>query len=376
MSADSLPNERVWDFKSAAYLAATGVGGRDPKIKFLFKVRFVINPDVRATIALLPDGQGIADKLDRNLTYIIKSIDMPKYKFNYEQFNYYNFRTKTLKKIEHEPLNFVFYDDIANSALDFVNTYIQLLSPIHRHAWTTGSDLENLGIQPRFEDQVTPTSAQRSVLGANGNAKHILDEIVIEQIYLDRSPTGAGNPQEAIKTNTFVFKNPRLESFDIDANDYEEGAAPHMINCTFDFDALHIITDDTVELNDSNGLMEANDILSAGSNMPRYSRTTQTTAGAGAGGAMLGSMMTDQARPLQAINNILSRGAGLSAGGAAGLLPNAGSLLTNLANRSPLANVVPPGIARNVQTIRSAISDRSIGGVVTGQIRSKLGGFI
>lgn len=369
LSPDTVELNRTWDSTRYASTMASGRGGFDPKIKFLFRVTFAINPDVRESARELLAS--ILDKIDRNLTYIIKSIDMPKYKFLYDEYNYYNFRTKMLKKIEHEPLSFVFYDDIGNSGLDFINTYLQLLSPIHRNSWTTNSPLENLGLQPNFEDMLAQSSAQRSVLGTTGNAKHILDQIIIDQYYLDRSDPNVSDARQAIKMNTFIFKNPRLESFDIDGNDYEEGQTPHMINCTFDFDALFIETTKPGEGTDGTGLMEAYDILSGAGESPRNSGSIVNSAGGGGRSTSpYDAVISNQSRTQFAVDNILNRPS-FSSGGAQGLLQNAGSILNTLSSRRPLSNVVSSGITRALPPI---VSDPAIGGLVLGQIRSRIGG--
>lgn len=368
LSPDAAPGNREWNSTRYAATMASGRGGFDPKIKFLFRVSFVFNPSVRETAKRL--SSNIYEIVDRNLPFTIKTIDMPKYKFLYDEYNYYNFRTKMLKKIEHEPLSFSMYNDIANNSLDFINAYLQLLSPIHRHQWSANSDLENSGIQPDFEDFQTPTSAQRSVLGSDGNAKNILDEIRIDQYYLDRSDPNQKDPRKAIKMNTFIFKNPRLESFDVDGNDYEEGSTPHMISCTFDFDALHIDTSKQGEGTDGAGLMEAHDILAGSTDVPRHSRTVDNSAG---GGGRFSSphetTISNQGRQtVPLLNGLLNRPSSI-AGGAFGLLPNAGSILNVLQSRRPIGNIISPGISR---AVGSVISDQAIGGIVIGQIRSQI----
>ncbi len=370
LSPDTAQGARVWDITKYAATIAAGQDGYDPKIKFMFEVEFVFNPAVRSMAQDI--SPGILDIVDRNVRYTIKTIDMPKYKFVYDEFNYYNFRTKMLKKIEHEPVSFSMYDDIGNNTMKFISAYLGLLSPIHRHRWTPNSDLENMGIQPNFSDTQTPTSAQRSVLGLDGNAKNILDEIRIKQIYLNRSNPALKDARQAIMMNTFIFKNPRLESFDVDGNDYEEGSTPRMINCTFDFDALHIVTSEQAEGNDGAGLMEATSAMAGSTDVPKNSRTVQNSAGGGGKStSQYDSTISTQGRqtiPLQ--NGLLARA--INAGGAQGLKANSGSILSVLQNRRPMGNVIAPGISRAAQSV---VSDQAIGGVVTGQIRPRLGGI-
>lgn len=255
-----------WNVSRYAASMASGAGGYDPKTKFLFKVRFDFHEAAKNIAATL--GLDVEHSLDRNLTYVVKQIDMPKYTLDYEEINMYNFRTKVLTRIKHEPLSFTFYDDVANNAIKFMNVYLQVLQPLARTDWSTGANLENHGFA--FADKIGGLdSAMRAAIKTlNGlESKDVLRSLKIEQYYLNRGDsthlTGK-DIRQSIHVNVFTFTNPRITSFSLQDQDHESGATPNMMECQFDFDALHMRTGvvaETLERSET-GLMEINDILS------------------------------------------------------------------------------------------------------------------
>jgi len=255
-----------WDVTPYAATMASGAGGFDPKTKFLFKVRFEFNDAAKRIAASL--GLDTEHSLDRNLTYVVKQIDMPKYELEYEEVNMYNFRTKILKRINHQALSFVFYDDVANNAIKFMNVYLQILQPLARQNWSTGTPLEDFGFAFADNLQGIDTSMRAAIKTVDGReAKDILRALTIEQYYLNRGESANLKGQQirqSIYVNTFTFTNPRISGFTLQDQDHESGGAPNMMDCQFDFDALFmktgIIADD-LERSET-GLMELNDILS------------------------------------------------------------------------------------------------------------------
>lgn len=208
-----LGNRNVWQSpKYAADLIAYA-----PKSRFIFKVKFYFNP---------PYGH-----INKEFMYVVKSIDKPKVTFEYEDINMYNFRTKVLKSIRHEPLQMQFHDDIQNKVLDFFNTYRTAHSPISSTSSEQSSQYENMGMEFYEGGAQGVSSASMGIL-ENGQ-KSILNRIEILQIY------GHGT-----RVNTFVFNNPRIENFDFDNLDHELSEGNALV-VSFNYDSLYIKDDVT-----------------------------------------------------------------------------------------------------------------------------------
>ncbi len=225
----------TWDAaRGAAQLTSNRLGGSaiwSPRLKFLFKVTFRFNPAIIQYAQLL----GIdVSQLQRELTFVIKQVDLPKVDYEYEEVNMYNFKTKVLKSISHKELNFIFYDDMKNNALDFMNLMRMIYIPISRREFENGIRLEDYGFA-FSNDPSSINTATRANLPGNINSP--LTQMIIHQYYVDRSGT---NEAALVKVNDFVFTNPRITSLDASDQDHENGGTPNMVAGTFDYDALYI----------------------------------------------------------------------------------------------------------------------------------------
>ena len=360
----------VFDTNNYAAQIALGSHGFDPKSKFLFRVTIQFDPKAAEQASSL--GVDANSLLRRNLSFIIKSIDMPKYEFEYEEFNYYNFRTKILKRIKHTPLNFKMYDDVANTAIKFLRVYLEILQPVTRRTWDTGTSLEGNGFA--FDPAMRGIdTSHRAAIGINGDAKNILSAIVIDQFYLDRSFRN-GPANRAIRVNTFTFTNPRLDSFDIDDHDFENGSDPHLVSCTFDYDTLNIVEGKYAEDEDASAYEELDINVGGGSSggLRAYGRGPELAAGGGGNSlSPFTSIIANQGgRMVQtAITNALYKsGMGKVAGGAlSGAISNiAGALGTSAARTLSIAG---KGIASGIFAPKAPpVSDGTSGGRVTGRV--------
>jgi hypothetical protein len=276
----SRPSE--WTSTQYAAAIASGAGGFDPKLKFLFKVVFKLNPGI---IDELTTTFGITNinQFTSDLTFVVKSIELPKYRFDYEEVNYYNFRTQILKRIMHEDLDFTMYDSTGNQALNFLNAYLQLLMPSSRQPFTTNFSLWDHG----FAFSPSPTqgidSGARTELGNNGNQINIFDQIIIDQYYLSRDPSAnlrGPNIIQAVKANSFIFTNPKLTHFSLGEQDSEEGNQPQMIRCGITYDTLYMKTGQSGVVVNNSGPVMAQDIL-AGNSQASYSNASNIIGGGG-----------------------------------------------------------------------------------------------
>lgn len=246
--AETSEANTVGTWSETYYASALTRASQDtPRLKFLFKVTFRFDPDVLIYLGGLIGKD--PNTLQRELTFTIRQIDKPKFDFEYEEVNMYNFRTKVLKRITHRDINVSMYDDTGNKSLDFLNMYLQALSPITRtNIVTNRQTLGDSGFT--FANGNTqPDTAYRGVLpapdeGATGRpAPHNpLISITIHQVYQNWGRDAPQNPQQQVRVNNFVFTNPRITNFDLEDMDHEQGGTPHVYTFTFDFDALHIET--------------------------------------------------------------------------------------------------------------------------------------
>lgn len=213
-SVDSIsdPSRGMYDYSYAEDLIPFA-----PKYKFLFKVAFYFDTNY-------------IDVQNKEFVYLVKNIDKPKVDFEYEEVNMYNYRTKVLKTVKNQVLSLEFIDDIDNKVMDFFNAYRMAYSPLASLPPSYRGLYEKAGMN--FTD--------RKLLSANsgqlkGVSHTMLRGITVCQIF------GHGT-----RANYFHFTNPKIEAFDFDNMDFEDGSTGNNMNVSFTYDSLYITTQDNL----------------------------------------------------------------------------------------------------------------------------------
>lgn len=92
------------DWQHAARLYVDDTYRLAPKPKFLFYAVFNIADEALSTEAFREQNR-------RELNYLVKKMDLPRYTLNTENLNQYNRKTMTYTKIQYDPVNITFHDD-------------------------------------------------------------------------------------------------------------------------------------------------------------------------------------------------------------------------------------------------------------------------
>lgn len=177
---------------------------RQPKLKFLFKVRFV----------------GFTT---REFYYFVHSIDKPKVNFVHTDVNYYNFRTKVLTHVTFDPITVSFWDEIGNSVNEFFKFYLQNRSGQGSGGWGTNY---GFGLSSSSKPYERTSAYPNAPYGYSAG-----QQIIVEQIFANGS-----------NTNRFIFINPRIETLQFDNLDMSDSSPGSSLTCTFNYDALSVQT--------------------------------------------------------------------------------------------------------------------------------------
>lgn len=234
-------NDGSWYSSSYAAALAGGTNYR-PKLKFLFKVEFIFTEQ-----AMKDFPETFRDNNRNDFTFMIKSVDRPKFDFEYEDdVNMYNFRTKVLKKIRHRDLSMVFYDDTGNRVFNFFRTLMMLHSPITDRQRSRDNTMDppqksnqvltqanGMAFSSPSSNFLSDTAHRGSIDSAYGNS---IECIRVKQIFVDPS----ADLQAATKMVTFDFINPRVVSFDLDELSHEANEA-NQLTMTFDYDWMEMV---------------------------------------------------------------------------------------------------------------------------------------
>lgn len=219
---------------------------RAPKHKFMFVAEFVLEP---------PFDQLFSPQEAEDLAFVVKRSGRPNITYDYEEVNFYNFRTKVAKRIEYQPVTMSFYDDKRSGALSFLNKYMRIISPLSSQGASTElyKLFEESGMS--FDDISRWTGStggyyqvDRNLRRAQGPgsgftvperqpgigefpATTIIQSIRLYHIY----DGGAYLDQ-------YTFAKPKITEFQLDDLDMTQTGDGNEIAFTFSYDALDIQT--------------------------------------------------------------------------------------------------------------------------------------
>lgn len=92
------------DWQHAARLYVDDVYRLAPKTKFMYYAVFNFNEEALGNTAF-------RDQNRKEINFLVKKMDLPKYTLNVENLNQYNRKTTTYTRITYEPINITFHDD-------------------------------------------------------------------------------------------------------------------------------------------------------------------------------------------------------------------------------------------------------------------------
>lgn len=223
-----------------------------PKQKFLFLMQIKF----KGTFSTI---------FPKTFTFLIKKADRPRIKIEHEEINMYNFRTRFAKFVVHDPISLEFYDAIDKSTLNFFLTYMKVISPTIRSAFTSGStalsEIESSGMNfdsgyltnpneaPTGSHQWSGSMNTAALTGATDvlpdEQTSIIEEIAIFHIY-----------QFGLFADVYHYMNPRITDFGLDDLDMANGTVGNSMTLSFMYDAFNMglgkyTTEILADLNDA-----------------------------------------------------------------------------------------------------------------------------
>lgn len=294
----------VWDTtRYAAALVRPDQVEFNPKLKFLFKVSFKFDPYLVDAARQL--GYDLS-WLEQTVPFTIRHIDRPKFDYEYEEVNMYNFRTKVLKSIRHREVSFTLFDDVGNNVLNFINLYRKLQQPITRTNQSPSARHEDYGFQ--FDQSLSSLdTAFRGVLP--GDRKNILEKMTIHQLYVERGNQN-GVPASWVKSIDYVFMNPRFTNIDLDDMDHENGGSFNLITIASDFDSMYMDSPRTFKQSIAPSFPTGD--------IPADGMGTETNAQGRGGNPFIDIIVNQASRGVQqSVSNLINRSLSTTPGGAA-----------------------------------------------------------
>jgi len=219
--------QNLRDYTHASKVFTTNSFELKPRYKFLFHVSFTINTQ---EIPALKGALGIDDIT--NLSYVVKTVDLPKYTVQNETLNQYNRKRVVQTKINYEPVTLTFHDDggdvVRNLWYNYYSYYYK--------------DPSQQYLAPNNQNGSMGASANRQA-GFGYNARDIYSQNrqvndwgYIGESFMDGNTstlTNSGKPpffrdiriygMDQRKTAEYVLINPIITNWSHDQYDYAQG---------------------------------------------------------------------------------------------------------------------------------------------------------
>lgn len=282
---------------------------RAPKHKFLFVVSFVFNP-----------GYEELTTVANEMAFVVKKSTRPNIRFQTEDVNYYNFRSKYVTKTEFEDMSMTFHDDMQNMALTFYNAYRNSISPITNMGSglngilspeTRGMEFGQLGAEKvssvNMSNITSPYAASSGPLLNNNNT--IIRAIRMFHVY-----------DGGRYMNVFTFHNPRITEMVLDDVDMADSAG-NEVSLKFAYDSVYIETG--LNANDTSFTTGTTFLPSSSTGAMYPLRYNETP------GAMSAAIKAQQPYGAQGATAACDAMGGINTGSAGGLISSAQDALKN-----------------------------------------------
>lgn len=217
-------NDYLRDYTHASKTFRTNGYANAPRFKFLFHVYFNINTQEIPSI-----GPLFNDNETSTIGILVKTIDLPKFKFDTETLNQYNRKRVVQKKIEYQPVNITMHDDqndlIRRMWYSYYSYYYK--DPSQKYQSISNSEGTN-GNSATLSNGFSYNS--RDIYS---NSRQVNDWGFVGESYNDGTNNPGGKPaffkditifgMNQHKYASYVLINPIITDWDHDTYDYSQG---------------------------------------------------------------------------------------------------------------------------------------------------------
>lgn len=235
-AADSLR-----DYRHASKTFTTNAYELKPRFKFLFHVSFTLNT---AEIPALSQLAGVNEIT--SLSYLVKTVDLPKYTIATETLNQYNRKRVVQTKINYDPVTITFHDDGGDNSRNlWYNYYSYYYKDPSQNYLAANSQNGSMGASANMQK------------GFGYNNRDIYNDTRIGDVndwgyvgesYSDGTSSASGKPpffkdiriygMDQHKTAEYVLINPLISNFSHDQYNYSEGAGVMQNSMTIAYETV------------------------------------------------------------------------------------------------------------------------------------------
>ena len=209
-------------YANAVNIGTEFAGYDAPKFKFLFTLSFQLGDTLRLGTATAPGVNDGSDQMS-DIVYACKSATRPNPSVNYVEVNSYNYRYKVATRTDFGTVTVTFYDDNKNTAHDFLQRYMNAISPV------TNKTRENFNVPDDIQGWASlgplPTNEADGLIRSMRVTHHF-----------NPTYTDADNSASMIH---YDYINPKIQQFNWDDLDMSTSDVS-MLSITFVYDSVTI----------------------------------------------------------------------------------------------------------------------------------------
>lgn len=211
-----------------------------PRYKFLFHVSFTLNNQIKG----LTDYLGVNQQ--SQLSYVVKTVDLPKFTIANETLNQYNRKRVVQTKINYDPVTVVFHDDAGDNVRKMWYAYYNYYYKDSEQQYLAPSATN--GSLGESANKVTGFGYNTRDIYANERTANVNDWGYIGEAYSDGTMNSDGKQaffkdiqitgMDQHKTATYVLVNPVITNFAHDQYSYAEGAGTMQNTMTIAYETV------------------------------------------------------------------------------------------------------------------------------------------
>jgi hypothetical protein len=197
-----------------------------PRYKFLFHVSFTINNEIPGLSGYL------AANNQTQLSYVVKTVDLPKFTINSETLNQYNRKRVVQTKVNYDPVTLTFHDDGGDNVRKMWYAYYNYYYKDSAQQYLAPSPTN--GSLGESANKVTGFGYNARDIYANQRIGDVNDWGYIGEAYNDGTSNSSGKLPffrdiqitgfDQHKTATYVLINPLITNWSHDQYSYAEGS--------------------------------------------------------------------------------------------------------------------------------------------------------
>ena len=234
-------NNSLRDYTHASKVFTTNAYELKPRFKFLFHVSFTLNVQEIPALRVVMGNDEIA-----SLSYLVKTVDLPKYTIAAETLNQYNRKRVVQTKINYDPVTLTFHDDGGDNSRNLWYNYYSYYY----------KDPSQDYLAPNSQNGSAGNSANLQK-GFGYNSRDIYNDTRVGDVndwgyvgesYNDGTSSASGKPpffkdiriygMDQHKTAEYVLINPIITNWSHDQYNYSEGAGTMQNSMTIAYETV------------------------------------------------------------------------------------------------------------------------------------------